>query len=808
MDTRYALRLMLTRPSLTIIAVVSLAVGIGANTAIFSMLDVVFWRALPAREPHDLVKVGVFSRSEGRVRGLPGDTIIDFLDVTRNRAFSGLLTYSTDGISLDANGRAERVQGQAVSSNYFSVLGVGAFVGRTFEDGVWAPEAVLSYDFWLRRFGGNVGVVGKTIRLNGYPFTVVGVSARGFFGFEVGESPEVRIRWLATGKQIMPALPLITGNGAIVGRLRSGLGQHQARSISDAYFQHLLEGRPQTSVASRYRSSHIILEPGDKGTSGLRKALETPLTVLMVVVALVLLTACANVANLLLARAEGRRGEIAVRLALGASSGRLARQLLTESTLLALIGGILGITGAYWGADLLFAFLPQNYTPTVIDIHPDLRALAFTVLISIATGVLFGMAPAIQAARTDLAPTLKNAGSVMGLIGVRFPFRRILVVTQVAVSVILLLGAGLFMHSLRNLERVDAGMRYDDTLLFTMKHVQERYSLDQIRDFCVTIVQQVKALAGVRSASLSEGPPFSARVGSTSVAAVGQPLRSHGLLEAIDDRVMPGFFGTLNIPFLAGRDFELSDRGESRKVAIINDALQHALFANRNPLGQRIVLGSSKDEFEIIGVVRGAKYENLRELPQPAVYMSILQGGSPGMPTLLVHATGGSSYLVSAVRHEFDVLDKELPVFNVKTMRRAIDESLAEERLVAALSGIFGVTALLLASLGLYGVVAYTVARRTREIGLRMALGADRKAVQSMVMRNTIGMVMPGCVIGLIAALAAGRILAHQLFGIKPGDVPNAAAAVAIVIAISAIAGYVPARRAARLDPMAILRQE
>src|SRR5215472_8259402 len=316
-----------------------MAVGIGANTAIFSMRDAVFWRALPVREPNRLVRVGVLSRSEGRIRGMPNDITTDFLDTTRNRAFSGLLTYSTDGLSLDVNGRAERVQGQAVSSNFFSVLGVTAFVGRTFEEGTWAPEAVLSYEFWSRRFGGDTGIVGKTIRLNGYPFTVVGVSPRGFFGFEVGESPEVRIRWLPTGKQTMPALPLITGNGIVVGRLRPELTEHNAQLIANAYFQHLLEGHAQTSNSPRYRFSHITLEPGYRGTSGLRRALETPLTVLMVVVALVLLIACANMANLLLVRAESRRGEIAIRLAVGASRGRIARQMLTESTVLAMTGG-------------------------------------------------------------------------------------------------------------------------------------------------------------------------------------------------------------------------------------------------------------------------------------------------------------------------------------------------------------------------------------------------------------------------------------------------------------------------------------
>jgi predicted permease len=353
---------------------------------------------------------------------------------------------------------------------------------------------------------------------------------------------------------------------------------------------------------------------------------------------------------------------------------------------------------------------------------------------------------------------------------------------------------------------VNIGMRYDNTLLFTMKHVQERYTLDQIRNFCVAIIRHVEALPGVQSASLSEGPPFSARVGSTTVGVVGQPRSA--FRETIDDRVMPGFFETLDIPLLAGRDFAASDRGESHRVAIINDILQRDLFANRNPLGERIVLGSSKDEFEIIGVVQCVKYENVREPPQPAVYMSILQGGSPGMPTLIVHSKANATSLIAAVRHAFDLLDKELPVFNLKAMSRAIDESLAEERLIAALSGLFGITALLLASFGLYGVVAHTVTRRTREIGLRMALGADRTAVQLMVMRDVIGMVLSGCLLGLIVAMAAGRLLAHQLFGIKPSDAPNALAAIALMIGVMATAAYLPARRAARLDPMVALHEE
>jgi predicted permease len=812
-DLRYGVRMLRTNQGFTAVALLSLALGIGANTAIFSLMDAIFWRPLPVSHPEQLVSI-VIPMGE---REDPGFTPLALLRELQNgnQVFTGAITSGADGMSLTVDGAAERVMVDAVTSNYFSELGVGAFRGRTFSAeiarGAWAPEAVLSYDFWRRRFGADASVIGKTIQLNGYPFTVVGVSPPRFFGTEVGVSPELRITELPGPiEQTMPAmLPLKLGRYvSVLARLKPDVSLQQAQAATEVIYQRLLKDDPQVRDNPRYRGTHIRLLPGQRGTSRLRDEFGRPLAILMAMVALVLLIACANLANLLLGRATARRQEIAIRLAIGAGRPRLIRQLLTESLLISLLGGALGLLLSYWAVDGLFGFLPQNHISTWLEVKPDHRALGFTFGVTLLTGILFGLAPALQATRLDLVSALKR-----GLMGRRrraLDLRQALVVAEVALSVLLLIGAALFVRTLQNLQAVNAGFEAASVTLFTMKHVHERYEPARIRNFCRELLERVEGLPGVRSAGLAETGPFSGREGSSQISVPGVQPQAERQTHPFRDRVSPRFFESMGIPLLAGRDFSYADQEGAPRTAIVDETVARDYFGGMNPVGRRIAIGRAPNvnEFEIIGMVKATKHKNVREAAQGAVYLSILQGDRPWMPTLFVRADKNSAQLTAAVRQTFQTLDKDLPVFNVKTFERQLNESLARDQLVATLSGFFGVLAALLAAIGLYGVMAYAVARRTREIGIRMALGAQPKSVLWLVMSEALRLVVIGMAIGVGGALMATRLISTMLFGLTPTDPLTIAIASSLFMAVAALAAYLPARRASRVDPMVVLRHE
>ena len=631
-------------PGFTAVALISLALGIGANTALFSLTDAIFWRPLPVSQPEQLIRLVVPPPAREEPSFSP---LALFRELQQgNQVFTGAITSEDDGVSLTVDGATERVRGQAVTGNYFSVLGVNAFRGRTFSAeialGDWAAEAVLSYDFWQRRFGGAASVVGKTIQLNGYPFTVVGISPPRFFGTEVGMSPEVRVPKLPDSlAQTMPAMPLmrLRRYATVLARLKPEVSLQQAQAAIEVIYQRFLRDDPKLGGNPRLQGTHIQLLRSPRGTSRLRDEFSRPLMLLLAMVALALLIACANLANLLLGRATARRQEFAVRLAIGAGRARLMRQLLTESLLISFLGGALGVWLAYWGVDLLFGFLPQNHISAFLEVKPDLRALGFTFGVAVLTGILFGLAPALQAMRLNLVPALKQGSA--GERRRRIDLRQALVVAEVALSLLLLIGAALFVRTLHNLQAVNAGFEAEQVLLFTMKHVHQRYTPAQLRNFCRELLERVEGLPGVHSAGLAETGPFSGREDTPPVAVPESQPQAEGPDHVIVDRVSPRFFESLGVPQLAGRDFSFADQEGAPKTAIIDEYVAHNFFSGVNPLGRRIAIGRAPNvsEFEIIGVVKATKHKSLREEDRGAVYLSLLQGPRPWMPTLHVRAT-------------------------------------------------------------------------------------------------------------------------------------------------------------------------
>lgn len=805
-DLRFATRTFRRSPTFTITAILSLALGIGANSAIFTALDTVLWKPLPVANPRSLVRLTATNASEQRM-SLPS-AFIDQL--RRANIFSDLATFSNDGLSFSYDGRAERIVGEFVSPNYFTFLGVDAILGQTFtpevRSGQWAPEAVLSYRFWKRRFAGDPTVIGRTIHLNTYPFVIVGVSPPSFFDLEQGFEPELRVAILPAGRELsqiaeignLPQRPWDTA-----GRAKPGVSRPQLEAAVNSQFQEFLRTTPAQEIRRRnYRQVRVLA--GDKSWPGQMEQFHAPLLVLFALVAAVLLIACANVANMLLARATARSRELAVRASLGAGRQRLIRQMLAESVLLSLLGGALGIAVAYAAEQLLIHFLPQGHISIVIDLHPDPRALMFTFALSLATGLLFGLVPALQATRGHLAATLKTDSAASIGESSRTGFRGTLVIAQVAFSLVLLIAAGLFARTLKNLRPSDYRVHPDHVLLFTMKPQQEIYNEQRKRILARELLRRVSSIPGVESAALAENGPLGSRSDAESIFVPGSDA-----IQVASDEVTPGFFDAIGLPLIAGRDFTAADQPGSPWVAIINEALAHALFKNENPIGRIIqAQGDSPRRFQVVGVVRNSHYYDLHAAPPPAVYFAY-QEDFLYMPTLHVRtAAADTAGTIAAVRHEFDVLDKGFPVFNVKTLEIRIEDSMARERMVANLAGVLGLLALLLAAVGLYGVLAYLVSRRTREIGIRMALGADAGSVVWLIAREALLLIAAGSITGIAIATLAGQLLRSYLFGISPADPITLIASAAIMLLIAAIAVCIPAARASRIDPLVALHYD
>jgi predicted permease len=841
-DVRHAVRILLQNPGFAAVAILSLALGIGANTAIFTLIDTVLLRSLPVQDPERLV-VFALNPDEPSV----GSNYPDYEYIRdHNKSFSGVIASGGSGSPAamevpdeGAHATAQLVLPSLVSGNYFEVLGVTPAIGRllrpsdnTTEDA--HPWAVLDYDFWQRRFGGDPHAVGRAITLNGSRFTIIGVARAGFTGTAVGSHPDLYV-------PIMMQREVRRGTYqwnnrhywwlTVMARLKPRVTMQAATPEMDLLWKQILKNDPERRPVPEYakkgyeRRNTATLLPGSGGYSFLRNSIQKPLRVLMVVVALVLLIACANVANLLLARAAARQREIAIRLSIGAGRARLVSQLVIETLVLSVLGGILGLAFASGGVRVLLNLMPRRSIPLALSLTPDWRLLLFSFGVSLAAGLVCGIVPALQATRPDLTSALKSEVPRVG----RFDLRRALVVLQVALSLLLLIGAGLFVRSLQNLRSLDPGFARESVLLVNVNPQQSGYKGQQLRNFYDRLLARVRQFGQVHVASLAEITPLAGSRWNSTVLVEGYQRKSDEKPYVDFNAVSPGYFETLGIPMLLGRDFREQDNpastpdpkirplnapdeplGPPAPVAIVNEAFASHFFPHQRPIGRHFSQSdklNSGRSFEIVGVVKDSKYFDLRKPIEPMIYVPVWRFGSQAT-TLCIRSTVRPQQLIGAIRREVANIDPAIPVLQTLTMQDQFDSTISQERMVTTLCGFFGTLAVLLAAIGLYGVMAHSVTRRYREIGIRMALGAERTSVLWLVLRETLLMIGIGAIIGLPAAFALTRLVKSFLYGLTPQDPLSIGLATAGLIAVTALAGYIPARRATKIDPMVALRYD
>ena len=839
-DVLFGLRQLRRSPGFTAVVVLTLALGIGANTAIFSLIDAVLLKALPVENPQQLVLLdwtshgfaeGVFDNIQcdctdhdqtGRIASAAFSYPIYEQIRDRNHVFSRVMALAGDGsdLNVEYKGEPSRADGELVSGTFFSTLGVRPAYGRLLapeDDRTGAsPAAVISYGYWERRLGRDPGAIGQTVTLNSLPFTIVGVSPPEFYGVQPGRSVEI---WLPlhAPAQVGP------GEGAfqsrlnwwvlVMGRLRPDVTDLQARTE--------LEGILQQSIASDVKPTtkaetipHLGMASVSKGLNNLRREFSKPLFILMAVVGLVLMIACANVANLMLARATSRQKEIAVRLAVGAGRGRLVRQLLTENVVLAGLGGAAGLVMAFWGAKLVVAFMASGTEPLSLNVPPDPRVLGFTAAVSVLTGILFGLSPGLGSTRMDLTPVLKESAGAPALRpGSRRGWRlgEGLVVTQVSLSIVLLVGAGLFVRTLANISNAGMGFNPRNLLLFGIDPTQDGYQGQRVGDFYLELARRIEALPGVRSVSLSENTLVGGGASFLRTRIEGQPIKPGGNPRGVGayyNLVGPRFFETMGIPLVLGRTLGEADTADRRKTAVVNGQFARQFLGGENPIGRRFDVGSRKG-IEIVGVVGDAKFNDLSQEMPPTVYLPSLQYvGDLNAMHFEVRTAGDPVQRVDAVRRVARDMDPRLALYDVRSQTEQINQSLFQQRLFARLTSFFAALAALIACVGIYGVMAFAIARRTREIGIRAALGASRAEISGMILRETGAMVAVGTAIGVVVALGTSRLISSFLYGLKPSDPVSIAVAVLLMAAAAGFAGFLPARRAAKVDPMVALRHE
>ncbi|HTQ86618.1 MAG TPA: ABC transporter permease [Candidatus Solibacter sp.] len=845
-DVRFAARILIKNPGFAFIAILTIALAIGANTAVFSVLDAVMLRSLPVSDPARLVVLtdpdshGSSFGSETGDRSLLTYSEFQFLR-DHNEVFSGIFASDSSlperivnigGSASSAGQQVETARVRLVSGNYFSTLGVQPAIGRGFTAEMdrargASPYAVISYAYWNQRFALDPAVLGRTIRMRQTTFEIIGVAPPGFFGETVGDSPDL---WIPIVMQdsVYPGIDFLDESLRVINmhtwlqviaRLKPGLTLDQAGAAINVTFRHELEqalgSQPDEYSRKKAFGQRIKLQPGARGASTLQSDYGEPLKLLMALVGLVLLIACANLANLLLARSAARQKEFAVRLAIGSGRLRLIRQLITESSLLAILGGAAGFVLARWAAALLVSMAANTGPGSAVidlDLTPDVRVLAFTLGVIALTVLLFGLLPAIRSARVDSLPVLRAASAIGRLDSARrLPAGRMLVITQVAVSVIMLSAAGLFLRSLQQLREASLGYDRENVLMFRVDAAPAGYKGDARLAFHRSLLEKIRALPGVRVATLSSNGLFQHSESADPVSIEGYTPKPGDDSHVLMDHVGPGYFTTLGIPLLSGREIIEQDAAPSRRVAVINRSFADTYFHGVNPLGKIVtdLYPGNPGDAVIVGVVADSKANSLRQTAHPRIYF-------PFFNEMWEHSSAGYEVRTLAdpaavsreIRSAVADASPALPAVTISALSTLVSNSISIDVFIARLSGVLALLALVLAGVGLYGLMAYTVSRRTREIGIRMALGARRESVLWMVLRETLLLVLFGVVIGVPAAIGGGRLIRGLLFGVGIGDPVAIAGAIVVLAAIATMAGYLPARRAARVDPMIALRYE
>ena len=827
-DIRYAVRGLLRSPLFSLVAILSLGLGIGANTAIFTLIDQILLRRLPVSNPDELVMLYQTGPHNGSNMGIRQHSYPIYQEYQKKaEPLAEVISRRLVETSVAIDNQTERLSAEMVSGNYFTMLGVKPAIGRVFnsqeDDQVYSghPVVVIGYDYWTRRFARDPGVIGKKILVNNYPMTIVGVSAQGFAGLDPARAPQIRVP-IQMKPVVVPEWEWVhlddprTRWVQVFARLKPGYTVESAAAPLQTLFTQLrqhemtLPGAKDWSQYARdqFMKGQLRVESAAIGYSGLRNEFSTSLVVLMCMVGLVLLIACANVANLLIARGIMRQREIAVRLSLGAGRGQLVRQLLTESLLLSLIGGVVGVWLSIALTKALLTLVPTDGQPLLLDATPDLRILAFTLALSIATGVIFGLLPALGASRPDPWITLKDtAGSVMGA-GRSLFLRKGLVAAQVALSFLLLFGAGLFVRSLQNLQRTETGVTIDNLLTFQVSPALSGYDEARTGTFYEQLIERLRSAPGITAAATAAVPILAGNEWDSSMGVEGHKYADGEDQQAFMNALSPGYFETMRIPMLEGRDFTRLDPQEEARVAIVNRSFAEHFFPKQSAIGKRLGFGggpNTKLNIEIVGVVADSLYEGPREGVHRQVFIPRWGKGSTAF---YVRAQTGSQSAYNIIRNEVRQLDAAMPVYELKTLESQLDETLLNDRLIALLSAGFGLLATILASIGLYGVMAFVVARRRKEIGLRLALGAEPGNVLWLVMKEVVVLLAIGLAVGIPAAIGLGRFVSTQLYGIQPNDPWIAASTVALIATVSAAAGLIPAHRASRIDPILALRYE
>ena len=832
-DIRYSLRMIRKNPGFTTVAVLTLALGIGANTAIFTVINAVLLRALPVQHPEQLAVVGNPAMVHSWGTGTPRTDVFSYplyREVRENNTvFSSLLASAQlENLRITIEREAENISGRLVTENYFQTLGVNALLGHAFsadEDRIPGadPELVISYAYWRTRFAGDPAVIGRKVRLNNYPFTIIGVAPPEFFGEVVGDRFDV---WapMMMQPQLMPSRPFLEdaniASVLLIGRLKPGVTIEQARANVNSVVEQALTVtlNARLSADDRHAMSKkkfaVELSPGGRGLSTLREEFASPLLLLLAMVVLVLLVACVNIANLMLARSTTRQREIAIRFAMGAGPGRVLRQLLTESLVLAFLGGMLGLLLARWGSALLVSLVYAiRSTSSPLSLGLDWRVLGFTAGICLAAGMLFGLAPALRVSHVKLGMSLKEGVRDFGP-RPKSSVRYVLATSQIALGVLVLIAASLLVRSLRNLQEADLGYSRDQLLLVPIDLFSGGYRGPAIQSATRELLLRFASLPGVRGVTASSNGLFSGNESSDSVRVDGAVMSNQPDNVTADDEVAPDYFSTIGVPIVLGRDISQQDFSTAARVAVVNESFANFYFGGQNPIGRMVHIQDSsrpnQPPYEIVGVARDVHDHSVRNAVRRRFYAPLTSAtfDEPDLLNFEIRAVGNPEILINSVRGAIREVNSDLVVGDIRTAGELVTDTLASQVVVARLSSFFGALVLILVCVGLYGSMAYNVAARTKEIGLRMALGAPRGALVWMVMREAWIVIVIGLALGIPLGIGASHAFRAMLFGISNSDPLSIASAILALIAICATAGIVPVRRATRVDPMIALRYE